>query len=97
MDTRHIYESIPILRKAAIAFASNMQEKNRWDMYERTLWFMQQYCLDDENTSILQEAVDAFVELRKAYFTSQMEIRAVPLHQTATIRAFSEEYAKLRK
>lgn len=92
-----IYESIPILRKAAIAFASNMQEKSRWDMYERTLWFMQQYCLDDENTDILQEAVDAFVVLRKEYFASQMDMRERPLHQTAANKAFLEEYGKMKQ
>jgi hypothetical protein len=98
MDALSEYKSFALLRKASIAFASSMQEKSRWDMYERTLWFMQQYCLDDEaDAAALEEAVEAFVALRREYLTTQMQMRERPLYETAVNRAFAEEYSKTRK
>lgn len=92
------YPTFASLRKAAIVFAQEMQEVNRYDFYDDTMAFMYNYCVVDDNddmsTEGLDDAVDAFVRLKKTYQKSREGMRETPLFVSKTDEAFAKEYRK---
>lgn len=91
------------VRNEAIQFAISMKEKNRWDMYDATIEFLRDYCIDypdsseEEIAGYVYDAKQGFAVLYKTYSDSQQAMRVENEGQDKTTNAFAKEYARVMR